>query len=76
MAVTPQTNTDLGAIAEALRSRDDFIICGHVSPDGDCLGSQLGLAAALKGLGKRVTDRKSTRLNSSHITRSRMPSSA
>ena len=55
MAVTPQTNTDLGAIAEALRSRDDFIICGHVSPDGDCLGSQLGLAAALKGLGKRVT---------------------
>ena len=31
MAVTPQTNTDLGAIAEALRSRDDFIICGHVS---------------------------------------------
>ena len=52
MAVTPQTNTDLGAIAEALRSRDDFIICGHVSPDGDCLGSQLGLAAALKGLGK------------------------
>ena len=55
MAVTPQTTTDLGAIAEALRSRDDFIICGHVSPDGDCLGSQLGLAAALKGLGKRVT---------------------
>ena len=26
MAVTPQTNTDLGAIADALWSRDDFII--------------------------------------------------
>ncbi|WP_101722707.1 DHH family phosphoesterase [Eggerthella timonensis] len=55
MAVTPQTNTDLASIAEALKEHDDFIICGHVSPDGDCLGSQLGLAAALKGLGKRVT---------------------
>ena len=55
MAVTPQTNTDLASIAEALQAHDDFIICGHVSPDGDCLGSQLGLAAALKALGKRVT---------------------
>ena len=54
MAVTPQTNTNLASIAEALRANDDFIICGHVSPDGDCLGSQLGLAAALKSLGKRV----------------------
>ena len=27
-------------------------------------------------VGKKETDRKSTRLNSSHITRSRMPSSA
>lgn len=55
MAVTPQTNTDLASIAEALAGRDDIVICGHVSPDGDCLGSQLGLAAALRALGKRVT---------------------
>lgn len=55
MAVTPQTNTDLGAIAEVLKTRDDFIVCGHVSPDGDCIGSQLALAAALRLLGKRVT---------------------
>ena len=55
MTVTPQTNTDLASIAEALKAHDDFVVCGHVSPDGDCLGSQLGLAAALKGLGKRVT---------------------
>ena len=34
---------------------DDFVVCGHVSPDGDCLGSQLALAAALRRLGKRVT---------------------
>lgn len=55
MALTPQTNTDLAGIAEALKAHDDFVICGHVSPDGDCLGSQLGLAAALRKLGKRAT---------------------
>ena len=54
MAPTPQTNTDLAAIADVLRASDDIVICGHVSPDGDCLGSQLALAAALRSLGKRV----------------------
>lgn len=55
MTVTLQTNTTLEAIAEALLAHDDFCICGHVSPDGDCLGSQLGLARALRKAGKRVT---------------------
>lgn len=55
MTVTPQTNTTLEAIAKALLAHDDFCICGHVSPDGDCLGSQLVLAAALRKAGKRVT---------------------
>lgn len=45
----------LGEIAAVLLAADDLVICGHVSPDGDCLGSQLGLAWALKSLGKRVT---------------------
>ena len=54
MAVTPQTNTTLAAIADALRGRDHFVICGHVSPDGDCLSSQLGLASALRQMGKEV----------------------
>lgn len=54
MTITPQTNTTLEGIAEALLSHDDFCICGHVSPDGDCLGSQLALAAALEKAGKRV----------------------
>ena len=48
MTVTPQTNCSLEQLADALRPLDDFVICGHVSPDGDCLGSQLGLAAALR----------------------------
>lgn len=55
MAVTPQTNTTLEAIAEQLRAHDGFVICGHVSPDGDCLGSQLALANVLRLMGKRVT---------------------
>lgn len=54
MAVTPQTNATIGEIAEALAGADDICICGHVNPDGDCLGSQLALAAALRALGKRV----------------------
>lgn len=55
MAVTPQTNTTLSAMANALKELDNFVLCGHVNPDGDCLGSQLALAFALKSLGKRVT---------------------
>jgi phosphoesterase RecJ-like protein len=46
---------DLAGIAERLKSADDIVICGHVSPDGDCMGSQLGLASALRALGKQVT---------------------
>lgn len=55
MAVSPQTNCTLAEIANRLCELDDFVVCGHVSPDGDCLGSQLALAAALRRLGKRVT---------------------
>ena len=53
MTTTPQTNATLAEIAEVLRTGDDFVICGHVSPDGDCLGSQLALHHALLALGKR-----------------------
>ncbi|MBO4352088.1 MAG: DHH family phosphoesterase [Eggerthellaceae bacterium] len=55
MTTTPQTNTTLEQIAEVLHARDDFVICGHVSPDGDCIGSQLALWHALRALGKNAT---------------------
>lgn len=55
VAVTPQTNTTLEEIAEVLLRAQTVAICGHVSPDGDCLGSGLALANALRGLGKQVT---------------------
>ncbi len=53
--VTPQTNTTLAEIARMFSGYTNFVICGHVNPDGDCLGSQLALAHALRGVGKKVT---------------------
>ena len=54
MATTPQTNSTLEQIAQVIRENDDFVICGHVSPDCDCLGSQLALYHALRASGKRA----------------------
>jgi len=42
-------------ILETLRKHESFCIVGHVRPDGDCIGSQLGLALALQNEGKTVT---------------------
>lgn len=42
------------AILSLLRERDEFIVVGHVSPDGDCLSSQLSMAGLLQKLGKVV----------------------
>ncbi len=55
MSVTEQTNTTLADISQALCAHDRFCICGHVNPDGDCIGSQLALALALRAMGKDVT---------------------
>jgi bifunctional oligoribonuclease and PAP phosphatase NrnA len=41
-------------IIEALRTHRTFCVVGHIRPDGDCVGSQLGLAAALRNEGKKV----------------------
>ena len=42
-------------ILEVLREHQTFCVVGHVRPDGDCIGSQLGLALALQNEGKQVT---------------------
>ena len=55
MTITPQTNATLAEIADVIRDNDDFVICGHVSPDGDCIGCQLALAHALWAMGKSAT---------------------
>lgn len=38
-----------------IEAHDDFLILSHIDPDGDALGSSLGLAWALRPIGKRVT---------------------
>lgn len=41
-------------VAAELLARDRFLICSHVRPDGDCVGSTLGLMFVLESLGKTV----------------------
>ncbi len=41
-------------ILDALRGSNTLCVVGHVRPDGDCIGSQLGLALALQNEGKKV----------------------
>jgi phosphoesterase RecJ-like protein len=49
-----QTKSDLGAVADVIRSNDRFLVATHENPDGDALGSMLGLTLALRALGKDV----------------------
>lgn len=41
-------------LAEFIRSHDDFIVIGHIHPDGDAHGSVIALTLALNKLGKRA----------------------
>ena len=44
----------LDKIIRAVKGSRTFAIGGHMRPDGDCIGSQLAVAYALKDLGKKV----------------------
>lgn len=48
-------NCTLEEIAALLLAQDKFVLCPHVSPDGDALGSTLALKMALEKAGKKVT---------------------
>ena len=52
MKSTPQI---ISRIIDTIREARTICVVGHIRPDGDCVGSQLGLALALKSEGKRVT---------------------
>ncbi|MGE4453611.1 MAG: bifunctional oligoribonuclease/PAP phosphatase NrnA [Sphaerochaeta sp.] len=41
-------------ILSLLRQRQEFIVIGHVSPDGDCLSSQMAMNSLLLKMGKTV----------------------
>ncbi len=42
-------------ILEIIDQSQTLCVVGHIRPDGDCIGSQLGLTLALQGAGKKVT---------------------
>lgn len=41
-------------VIDAIREHQSFCVVGHIRPDGDCIGSELALALALKNEGKTV----------------------
>jgi phosphoesterase RecJ-like protein len=49
---TRATETDLDRVVAELRDRDRFILTAHEGPDGDALGSLLGMHHLLTQLGK------------------------
>lgn len=46
---------NLADIAAALKRAESVLVCGHVMPDGDSLGSVLALGLTLESMGKKVT---------------------
>ena len=44
----------IDCILDAIRGSKTICVVGHIRPDGDCVGSQLGLALALHNEGKKV----------------------
>lgn len=45
---------DLQLIADAMKKEEHLVLVGHAAPDGDCVGSLLGLFLGLRELGKTV----------------------
>lgn len=46
--------TPLEAVAAEIRAAQRLVVVGHVGPDGDALGSMLGLATAARAAGKEA----------------------
>ena len=44
----------LESIAEIIKEYDNYILIGHILPDGDCLGSMIALFLGLEKMGKSV----------------------
>ena len=45
----------IAALLSLLGERESFVVTSHARPDGDAIGSALGLMHLLDGMGKRVT---------------------
>ncbi len=46
--------TELEAVADAIRTHDRFLVVTHENPDGDALGSMLGMTLGLRTIDKDV----------------------
>lgn len=51
----PSAEATWQAAADAIAAARTVLVASHVAPDGDAIGSLLGMAGVLCGLGKRVT---------------------
>ena len=49
-----RNEADMQAVVAALRENDRFVVTSHEAPDGDALGSLLGMGLALRDVGKDV----------------------
>ena len=54
MQTTERNTINLIAVADTIRANDRFLVVTHENPDGDALGSMLGLALGLRALGRDV----------------------
>ena len=52
---TPHTEPQWQAAAEAIASAKTALLVSHIAPDGDAIGSLLGMAGSLRGMGKAIT---------------------
>lgn len=54
MKATKENKNIPSSIFAEIQTHRNFLICSHINPDGDALGSQLGLAIFLIRMGKEV----------------------
>lgn len=50
-----KNNLPCEEMLSALKGANSILLCTHISPDGDAIGSTLAMGMALEGMGKKVT---------------------
>jgi phosphoesterase RecJ-like protein len=50
-----KNQVSISALLELIRERNSFVISSHIRPDGDAIGSALGLLHLLEAMGKQAT---------------------
>jgi phosphoesterase RecJ-like protein len=50
-----KNKASIAALLELIRERNSFVITSHLRPDGDAIGSALGLMHLLEAMGKQAT---------------------